>query len=72
MSDMLCRSGRHEWIDPLDARRCCSDTWRRSLRIRGDEGDLDPIGRQRVPCGAYMLIYGWVRVGPACRRNNES
>lgn len=61
-SEMRCRSGRHEWTDHLGAWRCCSGEWRREVRIRGTEDDLDPRGRQTVRCGPYILIYGWVRV----------
>lgn len=68
---MTCRTGRHDRTDPTDARRCCSGKWRRELRIAGDEGDLDPIGRQVVPCEGVILIYGWARVGPAIRRNES-
>lgn len=67
---MRCRKGRHEWADMRDAWRCCSETWRREVRIRGTEHDLDPHGRQTVRVGPYIIIYGWVKVhAPAGRRD---
>jgi hypothetical protein len=57
---MRCRSGRHEWTDPADARRRCSGRWRREVRPRGLESDLDPAGRQSVRVGPYLFTHGWV------------
>lgn len=30
---MLCRTGRHDWMDPVSAARCCDPHWRRELRM---------------------------------------
>ena len=48
---MLCRSGKHDWIKPISAERCCDPRWSRELRmglcdlIPGDADD------------------GWIHVG---------
>lgn len=58
-----CASGRHVWIDPVGAARCCNPGWRREFRASGDQpsaGD-DPLGATRIRslpgCG-----WVWVRV----------
>jgi hypothetical protein len=69
---MKCKSGRHEWADPIDAKRCCSAWWRREVRARGQEGDLDPEGRHVVPCEGTILVYGWaptMAVFPGVRKD---
>jgi hypothetical protein len=57
---MRCKSGKHEWIDALDASRCCSVSWRRDMRMSGQEDDLDPAGRQVVTAGGVVFVWGWV------------
>jgi hypothetical protein len=53
-----CRSGKHHWLDPISADRCCNG-WRRELRIpRAELGD-DLGGSQRIPEGTLV----WVKVG---------
>jgi hypothetical protein len=38
---MLCKSGRHYWLDPADAEKCCNG-WKRILLLPGDEEpDMD-------------------------------
>lgn len=59
---MRCRTGRHEWAEQRDAWRCCSERWRREVRFRGTERDLDPAGRLTIRVGPYILIYGRVPV----------
>lgn len=56
---MKCTSGKHEWIDPVSAERCCDPRWTRELRYGmddlhdGDEAD-----------GIVVLhdAPGWIRV----------
>jgi hypothetical protein len=57
---MRCKSGKHEWTEALDASRCCSAYWRRDMRMRGQEDDLDPAGRQVVTAGGVVFVWGWV------------
>lgn len=33
---MICVSGKHDWIDPVSAARCCRPGWSRKLRGRKD------------------------------------
>jgi hypothetical protein len=66
-----CQSGRHCWTDKRNAWRCCSGKWRREVRPKGAEGDLDPFGRDCFRMDRYVLIYGWVLVGPAIRHNES-
>ena len=33
---MKCRSGNHEWLDQIDADRCCDATWRRITILPGE------------------------------------
>jgi hypothetical protein len=67
---MKCRSGRHEWADGLDASRCCSPHWRREMRGRDREDDLDPLGRHVITAGGVVFVYGWV-LSDFGRRLNE-
>jgi hypothetical protein len=63
---MRCNGGRHEWTDEVDAERCCSPRWRREMRPRGQEQDLDPEGRRRVVIErTAIVVYGWVPVEAA-------
>lgn len=57
---MRCVSGKHEWIDPISAERCCSGRWYRALRHIDDVDDLDPNGRTRV--AGEPFVNGWVRL----------
>ncbi len=57
---MRCRSGNHEWIDELDATRCCSPEFRREMRAVEDADDLLPEGRTYR--ADLPFVYGWVRV----------
>jgi hypothetical protein len=52
-----CVSGKHEWTERVSAERCCSGKWQRQLRLFGEHGDLNPLGR--IYSGS--LVYGWVR-----------
>lgn len=52
-----CRSGRHAWLDPVSAGRCCAG-WHQELRIpRPLPGD-DPQGRVHPDSGG---VYVWVK-----------
>jgi hypothetical protein len=33
---MRCRSGNHEWLDQLDADRCCAPAWQRITILPGE------------------------------------
>lgn len=56
---MKCQSGKHEWLDPISAERCCSGKWFRAIRSIGDHHDLDEKGR--VGSAVLGFVYGWVR-----------
>jgi hypothetical protein len=63
-----CRTGRHYWSEPLDATRCCSGEWRRALRMRGDEQDLDSRGRRIVCAQGRTWVAGWLPAAAATER----
>jgi hypothetical protein len=58
---MKCRSGKHEWSDPIDASRCCCCYWRRVMVPRGEEETLDRHGRHPITCDGFVFVYGWVQ-----------
>ena len=33
---MSCRSGNHEWLNQIDAQRCCDPTWQRITILPGE------------------------------------
>lgn len=55
---MLCKSGRHEWINPSDAEKCCNGYERRT--IIGDVRECDTIGSYLLP-GGIPFGYKWVK-----------
>lgn len=49
---MLCKSGKHEWLSPQDAEKCCNG-YRRELEIKTIE----------TPNGLAMLLSRqWVKI----------
>lgn len=65
---MLCRTGRHDWLNQVSAQRCCDPIWRRELRIgRSDDGnDHDGIAEVH----GESLLFVWRRVKK--ENNHES
>lgn len=58
---MKCRSGKHEWMDPVSAQRCCAPEWRRELRYGYSEPQPGDAEDGTVPAGGGML-YVWRRI----------
>jgi hypothetical protein len=52
-----CSSGRHYWLDPISAARCCSPEWARELRF--GLSDLQPGD---APDGVTVLRAGYLYV----------
>lgn len=48
----LCRSGRHEWPEREDARKCCNPFWKRARRII----------KSTTGFGVMYLDYAWIEV----------
>ncbi len=61
---MTCQSGQHEWIDPIDASRCCSEDWRRVWVFRGEEDHLDAKGRTPAIFEDQVIVRGWIPAPP--------
>lgn len=62
---MKCASGRHEWIDPASAAKCCNG-FRRELvivRIRADLAGLDSV--QYDEESEAHFGFKWVKEGAA-------
>jgi len=51
-----CKSGRHFWVDPVSAGRCCAG-WHQELRVPGPDPGDDPEGRVTTDEGTFV----WVR-----------
>ena len=52
-------SGKHEWIDPVSAGRCCSCRFERLLVPAGDiPVSALPDGRVNVP--GERMVYVWI------------
>ncbi len=58
-----CRSGRHHWLSPVSAERCCDPQWQRVLRAGAHDlqpGD-DEDGQQPISdMGGWLFV--WRRV----------
>lgn len=57
---MRCCSGRHEWIDPISAERCCRPGWSQQLRFGASDripGDVDD--GTVVVSGAGGMMFVW-------------
>lgn len=67
---MKCQSGKHNWIEPISAERCCNAEWHRALRPWGSAQDLDEKGRAYDGTG---FVHGWVKKEKALLvRNGEN
>lgn len=58
--EMLCCTGKHDWIDPVSAARCCVTGWSRELRFGVSDrvpGDADD-GVSMVHAGGGQM-YVW-------------
>jgi hypothetical protein len=56
---MLCCTGKHDWLDPISASRCCVPGWKRVLRVSAEDridGDM-PDGMTRS--GLFGARYVW-------------
>jgi hypothetical protein len=55
---MRCRSGRHEWLDPVSAYRCCSFRFDRILVKPGGTPPARalPDGRVRWDGGTWVWV----------------
>lgn len=56
---MLCRTGKHDWISPVGAARCCDPHWRRELRIGYTEPGDDPEGIADVSGESLLFVWRW-------------
>lgn len=59
---MKCRSGKHEWRDPVSAERCCDPRWRRELRYGSERIEGDGEDGVTVAHGCGGMVYVWRRV----------
>lgn len=57
----LCRTGRHAWLSPEDAAKCCDPAWRRVLAV-GDRGPLPPDATHRGTVAGTPYGFQWLRV----------
>lgn len=57
---MKCVSGKHEWIDPTSAQRCCAPAWRRVLR-RADEVTPGEARGGAIDVDGESLVWVWCR-----------
>lgn len=55
---MKCKSGKHEWDNPLNAARCCDPAWKRVVVPLDQERRLDLNGKIKVE--GEDMIHGWV------------
>lgn len=63
---MLCRTGRHDWLSPVSAQRCCDPHWRRELRMwRAEDGD-DAAEASYVHGEPLLFVWRWC--GPSDER----
>lgn len=63
---MRCRTGKHDWIDPVSAARCCDPHWRRELRMGCAEDRDDLAGAAEVHGESLLFVWRWC--GPGVRR----
>lgn len=56
---MYCITGKHYWINPEDAKKCCNGNVRK-LVIGGDISKCDTIGIDPLP-GGVRYGYKWVK-----------
>jgi hypothetical protein len=56
---MRCRSGKHEWINPISAERCCDPRWRQELRYGMD--NIQP-GDEQDGITVLRNSPGWIKV----------
>lgn len=57
-----CKSGTHNWIDPISAERCCDPNYKRVLRTVSDPPFSDEVpGGQRMTAVPGMLAV-WILV----------
>jgi hypothetical protein len=63
---MKCRSGHHEWVDQIDANRCCDPAWSRITILpheRMSEVLEDPrISREGINYSRDGFRFAWMRV----------
>lgn len=64
---MKCTSGKHDWMDPISAKRCCNPKWQRAIRLRGKHSDLDLKGRTY----STDFVHGWVRKAVVVTRPSQ-
>ena len=62
---MLCSTGRHDWIDPVSAARCCHPQWRRELRIGSAAPGDDPAGAVRADGESMLFVWRYCAPSPA-------
>jgi hypothetical protein len=54
---MKCASGQHEWISPVNAKRCCNPRWQRILVPLSEASKYDLNGQQRVD--GEEMVHVW-------------
>jgi hypothetical protein len=63
---MKCRSGNHEWLDQIDADRCCDPTWQRITILPGERmSDVldDPlVARDGINYSMDGFKFAWLRI----------
>ncbi len=55
-----CNSGRHAWLNPDDAEKCCHPEWQRVLLVPWPGETLPLRGRHIVVAGT-TCAFAWVR-----------
>jgi hypothetical protein len=55
---MKCQSGQHEWVSPVNARRCCNPLWQRIRVPESEAKTLDVNGR--IFEEDTLMVSGWV------------
>jgi hypothetical protein len=63
---MRCRSGYHEWLDQIDADRCCDPAWQRITILPGERiRDVleDPrVARDGINYSTGGFRFAWLQI----------
>lgn len=69
---MKCVSGKHEWLSPVSAKRCCVPGWRRELCIgNADDARAHVIGGESAIDGISGAMFIWRFTGAPSAAKKE-